>query len=213
MKKFKRVSLLLTLVMVIGMLAGCGTKFDASAYVKAILDNSYKNDSKGYVDLKIASKEEAEKIYQEGIDKAVSAMTSTAGVNFSDEVIADYEQLYKDLYGAVDYTVKENKKESDGSYTVTVEYRKLKVFGEAYTKYIDECKKLDANDFASQDEMVDKVVIMLKDCLQAELDKKEYGETETATIKVTLEGKVYTASQSDLENFEKLVFDFDAIGM
>lgn len=211
MKKFKKVSLLLTFVMVIGMLAGCGAKFDASSYVKAVLDNAYKNDSKGYVDLKIASQSEAEKIYEDGIDNAINAMTSTAGVTFSDDVIAEYKTLFKDLYGAANYTVKASQKESDGSYTVTVEYKKLKVFGAAYTNYIEECKNLNANDFSSQQEMYDEVMIILKDCIRAELDKAEYDEPQTTTMKVSVVDKKYTVNQTDLTTFETLVFDFDAI--
>ena len=49
MKKLKKIALLLVGVLMVGMLAGCGQKFDAQAYVKALLDASYKNDSAAFV--------------------------------------------------------------------------------------------------------------------------------------------------------------------
>ena len=77
MKTMKKVALMLCAVLAIGMMAGCGS-FDASAYVKAVLDNSYKNDSTGYVDQKIATKEEAEEIYNQGLDQELDALISLA---------------------------------------------------------------------------------------------------------------------------------------
>ena len=108
MKTMKKVALMLCAVLAIGMMAGCGS-FDASAYVKAVLDNSYKNDSTGYVDQKIATKEEAEKIYNQGLDQEMDAFISGAGISVSDEIKADFRQLFADLYAATDYTVGESE--------------------------------------------------------------------------------------------------------
>ena len=58
MKNLKKAALLLVSVLGISVLGGCGG-FDASAYTKALLDNSYKNDSTDFVDLKIGTAEEA----------------------------------------------------------------------------------------------------------------------------------------------------------
>ena len=40
----KKIAVLLILVLSTGLIGGCGQQFDAAAYVKALLDNSYKND-------------------------------------------------------------------------------------------------------------------------------------------------------------------------
>ena len=45
MKMKKILSLLLAGVMVLGLLAGCGGGFDASGYVRGVLNNIYLGDS------------------------------------------------------------------------------------------------------------------------------------------------------------------------
>ena len=47
--------------------------FDASAYLKAVLDNSYKNDSTGFVELEVGTAEESAEVYQEGLTEIVDS--------------------------------------------------------------------------------------------------------------------------------------------
>lgn len=42
MKRMRKVALLLVAALAAAVLGGCGGSFDASAYVKALMDNSYK---------------------------------------------------------------------------------------------------------------------------------------------------------------------------
>ena len=211
MKTMKKVALMLCAVLAIGMMAGCGS-FDASAYVKAVLDNSYKNDSTGYVDQKIASKEEAEEIYNQGLDQEMDAFISGAGISVSDEIKADFRQLFADLYAATDYTVGESEKQDDGSYKVTVEYKKLNVFAPAYEAYMKELESVDTSSFENEQELYDKVFTVLSDCLKAEIANQQYGDTETTTITVSLKDKLYTPSETDLYNLEQALFDIDEMG-
>lgn len=60
MKNVKRIALALVCVLMVGILGGCGSKFDAQAYLNALLDASYKNDSTAFVEMKIGTAEEAE---------------------------------------------------------------------------------------------------------------------------------------------------------
>ena len=53
MKRLKTVAVMLMAVLALGLFGGCGISFDASAYIKALLDNSYKNDSAEFVAQKI----------------------------------------------------------------------------------------------------------------------------------------------------------------
>ena len=62
------------LAMAVVTLTGCAS-FDASAYLKAILDNSYKNDSTAFVEQKVGTKEEAAELYQQGIDANMNQLT------------------------------------------------------------------------------------------------------------------------------------------
>ncbi len=49
MKRMRKVALLLVAALAAAVLGGCGGSFDASAYVKALMDNSYKGDSSAFV--------------------------------------------------------------------------------------------------------------------------------------------------------------------
>ena len=88
MRKMKKVMVLLAAVLVAAMLGGCGGSFDASQYVKALLDNSYKGDSEAFVKEKVGTKEEAEKLYIEGIDTEMASITDQTQV--SEELEAEF---------------------------------------------------------------------------------------------------------------------------
>jgi len=59
MKRMRKVALLLVAALAAAVLGGCGGSFDASAYVKALMDNSYKGDSSAFVEQKVGTKEQA----------------------------------------------------------------------------------------------------------------------------------------------------------
>ena len=78
-KVMRKVALVLASVMMMGLLSGCGS-FDASAYLAALLDNSYKNDSTAIVEQKIATAEEAAALYEEGLDTKIDVFVSSVRV-------------------------------------------------------------------------------------------------------------------------------------
>ena len=89
----KKVALLMLSVLTLSLFAGCGGKFDASAYVKALLDNSYKNDSAAFVEMKIGSAEEASELYEQGLDAEMQGVL--AGVSMSEEAENNYRTFFK----------------------------------------------------------------------------------------------------------------------
>ncbi len=211
MKQMKKVALLLCAVFVIGMVAGCSS-FDASAYLKAVLDNSYKNDPTGFVDQKIATKEEADKLYEDGLDQELDSFMTGANVKLSDDVKENFRGIFADLFKAADYKVGEAKKQSDGSYEVTVEYKTLKVFKNAYATYSKKLEDIDASKFESQQEVYDAVFQTLADCLKDELASPEYGDTQTMDITISIKDKLYTPDENDLATLEQALFDMDQFG-
>ena len=56
---FTVLALLLTALLT---LCGCRQEFDASSYLKAILDNSYKHDPTAFLDQEIGTEEQAEEL-------------------------------------------------------------------------------------------------------------------------------------------------------
>ena len=202
----KKVALLMLSVLTLSLFAGCGGKFDASAYVKALLDNSYKNDSAAFVEMKIGSAEEASELYEQGLDAEMQGVL--AGVSMSEEAENNYRTFFKDLLAKADYKVGDAEKQSDGSYIVTV----------TLTAYLAELESKTAEwqtqaseGSITEDEVYEQMYLLLLSHMQTALSSVEYGDEQTTTITVELVNNVYTPSDSDFYNLESLMFDVDAM--
>ena len=121
MKKLvRKIALVLSCIMMMGLLGGCGEKFDASAYLKALLDNSYKNDATAIVEMEIATAEEAAALYEEGLQGELDMMLTTAGI--TEDQIPGIRDIMADMLAGAKYTVGEAVEQEDGSFVVTVTY-------------------------------------------------------------------------------------------
>lgn len=218
MKKMKKFSLVLVAAVVVTMLGGCGTKFDASAYLKAILDNSYKNDSTELVNQKVGTAEEAAEVYEQGIQTEMKSLL--AGVDLSEELQAEYKVLVQDMLKNVKYTVGEAQKQDDGSFIVTVKYQPMQVFGptvDAFTEqsevYMEEITEqlMNGGEEPSDDELNDKIYTMLKDCLGDAIANASFGEEKEMTVTVMQVNNVYQPSTEDLATLEQALFDSEAM--
>lgn len=96
-------AVLAVMLMTLLTLSGCQKEFDASGYLKAILDNSYKHDDTAFLEQKIGTEEQAEELFQEGIDNNMDAMTASLSIPEDQE--ADFRTLFEDIYSKADYTV------------------------------------------------------------------------------------------------------------
>jgi hypothetical protein len=217
MKKMRKIAILLAAAMLAAILGGCGS-FDASGYIKALLDNSYKNDSTAFVEQKIGTQEQAKELYESGIDTAMGSMTSQQ--QLSDELNEEFEAVVKDVYKSVKYTVGEATKKDDGSYEVEIKYQKMKVFAPAMENfttatesYVEEMTEKASNgeDVPSEEEMNEATYAMLKDAIKDSLGTITYEDEATTTVRVELVNKVYTPNEEDVYNLEQLLFDIEAV--
>lgn len=200
------------LLVAIVALTGCAS-FDASAYLKATLDNCYKNDSTDFVKQKIGTKEEAEELYQQGLD---TNMNQLAGYTMDDDTKADMEKLFADIYASADYTVGEAEKDGDG-YIVTVTYRPMTLFDKAEEAYYAAVEEKTAeitqrvlNGEDVSDEEIEKMAIELYIAtFREQLESVEYGEEATIDIRIELNDNVYSPNLSDLGDFESAVLGID----
>ena len=201
----------------LGTLAAC-EKFDASSYVKAILDNSYYNDATGIVEQGMGTAEEAAELYNQGINSQIEVMFDK--VFISEELTEEYRQFFEDLFSNVKYTVGEAVEVDDKTFEVTVTYEKMNVFTDvmiAYEAKLTEMVEvwnenaLAGEEVPSDAEMNEQLFAMLKDCMVEELQDATFDEPATATIKVELVDKVWTPSQEDLIDLEFALFDFESL--
>lgn len=220
MKKMKKLALVLVCTMMVCMLGGCGASFDASAYTKALLDNSYKNDSAAFVEMKIGTAEEAAALYEQGLDAEMAAIVTGSGMELSEEQETAYRALFADILASVKYTVGEAVKQDDGSFVVTVTYEQLNIFGPAMEAYMTRVTTL-AEEWMSaallgeatpsEDEMMDVIIMELATCLEEALAAATYDEPATATVRIELVDRVYTPNEQDIANLEMVMFDLDAM--
>lgn len=213
MKKFmKKIALVLSCVMMMGLLGGCGS-FDAAAYLSALLDNSYKNDSTAVVAQEIATAEEAAAIYEEGLDVQVDAFVSVLGIS-EDQADGLRAALANVLAGAK-YTVGEAEKQSDGSYVVTVSYEKMNVFGPATEIYMVAVEEIStayteaalAGEEVSQEEMIVEVLDAFVAALNDAAANATYDEAQTTTVRIELVDDQYAPNEADLQNLTNVLFD------
>ena len=216
----KKLSIIAACLLTVGMLGGCGTKFDAAAYTKALLDNSYKNDSTDFVSMKIGTAEEAADLYEQGLDAEVDAMLSSAGGVISEDQAAEFRQVFADLLAKAKYTVGDAEKQDDGSFVVTITYEQLQVFGPAMDAYMTDINNMvdewtaaveAGGDAPSEDEMTAAIVDSLKDAFVDALGSATYADPATTTIRIELNNNEYSPNQNDITNLEMVLFDIESM--
>lgn len=220
MKKMKRLALVLICAMLVCVLGGCGMAFDASAYTKALLDNSYKNDSTAFVEMKIGTKEEATKLYEQGLDSEMAAIVSGSDMELTKEQEEIYRALFADILAGVRYTVGESVKQEDGTYVVTITYEQMNIFGPAMENYVTVVTEL-AQEWMSaallgeealtEEEMMDKIIMQLATSLEESLATATYDEPATTTVRIELNNRVYAPNSEDLTKLEMVLFDLEAM--
>ncbi|MCI8774297.1 MAG: hypothetical protein HFI50_10305 [Lachnospiraceae bacterium] len=214
----KKLSLILAGALTVGLLGGCGNSFDAAAYAKALLDNSYKNDSTQFVSMKIGTAEEAADLYEQGITANVDAIVSSAGGSITQEQAESFREVLEDIYGGAKYTVGEAEKQDDGSFVVTITYEQMNVFEPAMNAYMEEVNSMieewtaaayAGEDVPSDAEMSEQIIMAYRDCFVDALANVTYDEPATATLRIELVDKVWTPNEDDVMNLEMVFFDME----
>ncbi len=210
----KKIAVLLILVLSTGLIGGCGKQFDAAAYVKALLDNSYKNDSTAFVEQKLGTAEDAAEIYNQGLEHAISDILideENESFSVSEDLLKEYRNTFETVFSKVSYTVGEAEKQEDGSYVVTVSYETMDVFSNAMEDYdvkvAEWTEQLSADAiageaFPEEEELYNTLFVMLKDCINDAAANVGYSEPQEMTVRVELSDGVYAPNQSDIEALE-----------
>lgn len=216
----KKLSIIAAVALTVGLLGGCGSKMDAAAYTKALLDNSYKNDSTDFVALKIGTAEEAADLYEQGLDAETDAMLAQSGNAISDEQAAEFRSVFADILAGAKYTVGEAEKQDDNSYVVTITYEQMQIFGPVMKEYIPEVEDMGntwaeayaaGEEIPSDEEMVAAIIDLMKDLFVEKLQTVTYADPQTTTIRIELKDNVYGPNQTDLMNLEASLFDVEAM--
>lgn len=208
MNNRKRIGLVLGICICM-MLCGCSS-FDASAYVKAVLDSSYKNQTEEYIELTGIKKEDAQKIFQNNLSITMEAFKSE---KLSTELENEYRNLFERIIKQVKYSVGEGKKEKDGSYKIVVSIEPITLFDDTYDTFQKEAEEyakritdsvMNGESMPTEEEIQEQVYKLYYDILKAELDRGvKYGAKENIVLHIakTEEG-IYEIQKEDLQNLD-----------
>ncbi|MCM1143835.1 MAG: hypothetical protein NC318_10795 [Blautia sp.] len=206
----KKLAMMLVCVMTVGVLGGCGSSFDAAAYTKALLDNSYKNDSTQFVSTKVGTAEQAAELYEQGIDAQLDALL--VGMDVTEEQENEYRDVVGDILAAAKYTVGAAEKQDDGSFIVTVSCEKMHIFNAALEDFEAQyeakyAELMESETGMSEDEITDWYLETLKNSLTTALANATYDAPVDTTIHIELSDRVYSPNANDLVTLSNALFD------
>lgn len=198
---------------------GCGKKFDASGYTKAILDVGYKNQTEKYVELTGADKKDADKIFEDNLNLMLQEF---AGYELPDELEEKYRVLFQDMMKKVKYTVSEAKEDDNKNFTVDVTVEPMLIFTETYAEFQKQSEEyacqvsnevMNGASMPSDQEMQNHVFEIYHTILRNYLDNgMKYGNPETVTVHVIKNEKnVYHISQEDITKLDEKMMTMDVV--
>lgn len=210
-KKLKLLAVLTACIFAAGILGGCASDAAVKSYIQALLDASYKNDQTAFVEMNLGTAEEAQALYEQGIDNGVSVFCGKIGA--SEEYREEFRSTYVNLLSKVRYNVEEAKKQKDGSYVVVLSYEKMKVFKPAQEKYqknstamIEKWKK-SSDKMPSEEDMKREVTLEFKRIMDEVLENVQYEAPASISIKIEIKDNVYTPNADDVAKLEAALFD------
>lgn len=112
--------LLLLCVLPVLFLQGCADGTDHAAYVKAMLDTSYKADFSEYMALKKISEEEALEQYDRGIEAVTTGLCDSLGIDIPQESREKLNGIIKNVFMSASYEVLGSTKINGSQYDVLV---------------------------------------------------------------------------------------------
>lgn len=191
------------------MLGGC-TKFDACAYMQAILDVSYKNQTESYMEITGVTQEEADEIFKKfRCNNARIQYYGTArGIGES------YRLLFEDTVKQVKYTVGEAVEGENKSYTVDVAVEPILLFDDTYEEFQSKTEAyaseisnhvMSGEEMPSDDEIQNHVYQTYYEVLQTAMnDGLTYGKAQNITVHINRnEEGAYEIPEEDLRALDK----------
>ncbi|MGN1378136.1 MAG: hypothetical protein ACI4V6_07260 [Dorea sp.] len=209
----KKCMLTLILSVAVMLLGGCGSMSaeDAKLYTQSILDASYKGEFKEYIEQTESTEEEAQKIYDASLD-VIMAESGFEELGISDELEANYRQLFQDMLQSAKYEVGEAKKEEDDSYTLDVKVCAFTAFEgvtEETEAWLTE-QYADATEVPTQEELNEQFLQKMYELMTARLADPSYGEEQMIAIHVKPDSEgVWYIPEEDLTAIDSALYPED----
>ena len=199
MKK-KRVAIIWVLAAVL-LLAGCGGGFDASGYVRGVLNNIYLGDSAEYTKMEDITEEEAAEEYEQGIEVEADFFLQYYGIGeVSDDVYQQIVDMYKTIYQQSKFEVQEAVKNGD-DYNVEVLISPIDVIvnsEEDISAAVDEfVAAADPADYPDDLSINDALARIVVDVINGNMPELGWQDQKSIIVKVEKDDAGYYGLSSD----------------
>lgn len=199
MKK-KRVAIICVLAAVL-LLAGCGGGFDASGYVRGVLNNIYLGDSAEYTKMVDITEEEAAAEYEQGIEVEADFFLQYYGIGeVSDDVYQQIVDMYKTIYQQSKFEVQEAVKNGD-DYNVEVLISPIDVIvnsEEDISAAVDEfVAAADPADYPDDLSINDALARIVVDVINGNMPELGWQDQKSIIVKVEKDDAGYYGLSSD----------------
>lgn len=204
MKKWmKNLPVILVVILLISLLAGCGRKeLDAAKAVDAYLRAELKGEFDDYAEMVGEDKENLQKEYDGMIEEAMQIFE---GIEFLDVDFGDdFAVEVKNLLASAKYEVIGSQKDDDGNYVVDVEVSPSDVFVVFFGKVMDAAKSTD-----DMNAVGDAVLKALQDAIA----EQTYGEPVSGQIHIVYDkdAKQYEINDDDVQKLSENFFTTDGL--
>lgn len=194
-------------------------RFDAVAYTQAVLDVSYKNEIKGYIEQTGAEKEEAQEVFQRNLDAAMEQFKTQ---ELNEELEKKYQELFEEIVRQVKYTVLEAFKDEKGNYEVSVEVEPILLFDDTYESFQEAAREyateisnqvMAGEEMPTEDAMQEHLYQIYYEILNENMEKGlKYGEAQSVVLHITKENLfTYEISEEDLQALNSLLISKDKL--
>ena len=209
MKRMKCLVLALVLMISAWALAGCGgmSEDEAKEYAQAVLDASYKGEFDSYMELTDSTEEEAREMYEGNMDATMAAV-GFEELGASQEMQADYRQLFLDMAKLAKYSLGDVT-EMENGFEIQVTVEPFIGLDGLETELTDAvmAQLSESGEIPDDDELNQMTMQTMYDLMQDRLEAPEYGEAETVTIRVTADAdNVYSIPEEDTTALDNALF-------
>lgn len=215
-KRIKKLSLIaLSLMLVTGMLAGCGTPKptpeDAQAYVKAVLDVICLGEYDHSVNITDIEAGTEGSLRDSVVDEMIDALGADG---ISDNVKSKFKDCLIDAFSKARYTVGDAVATDDGGYDVTVTIEPLQLFAGFSENFESEVQERVMADYdrvmaMTEEEQNDFVMEVLVDMMNSNLVDPQYDAPEEVVVHYGLmdeEENVYGCTSEEGQKLGEKIF-------
>lgn len=205
---------ILLIVVTVGMYLYVN-RFDASEYVQAVLDVSYKNKTELYEEVADVSEKEAKAVFQENLDATMEGFETS---DMPESLREQYRELFGEIAKNVNYTVGEAQKEKDGTYTVQVKVKPVTLFTDTYETFLTRAEEYakEVTDrvtkgaqMPTDEEMQKEIYGIYYEVLKQQIEAGMlYGRAEDVTLHIEKErGGSYEIRSDDMKKLDGLLIE------